>query len=203
MQNHSSLSPSRQNLQPYNLLSLPLELSRMMETFMSGAGGLMPFGSPMGMLSPVRIDVTEDASQLQLVAEMPGMQARDIDVQLEGQELRISGEKNGESHSQVDRVHLKERSFGHFSRTVVLPFTADVEQVSADFCNGILTLRVPKPEATQRAHQIKVRERTNDRDDMGVPATHLEPSPNGLRPGIGQRAETEDCDGDGEQGESA
>lgn len=201
MHNQPSLSPSRQNLQPYNLLSLPLEFSRMMETFMSGAGSLMPFGSPVGMMSPVRIDVTEDESQLQLVAEMPGMQARDIEVQLEGQELRISGEKCGDSSSQIDRVHLKERSFGHFSRTVVLPFTADVEQVSADFCNGILTLRVPKPEASQRAHQIKVRERTNERDEMGVPATHLEPSPNGLRPGIGQRSETED--GDGEEGESA
>lgn len=188
MQNHHNLPTHRQHIQPHDLLSLPLELSRMMETFMSTAGGLMPFASPMGMLSPVRIDVTEGDAQLQLVAEMPGIQARDIDIQLEGQELRISGHKDGEAHNQLDRVHLKERSFGHFSRTVVLPFAADVEQVSADFCNGILTLRVSKPESTQRAQHIKVRDRTSE---AGVPTTHLEPSADGLRPGIGPQGKTD------------
>lgn len=60
MQTQHPLSSPSQGLQAYNLLSLPLELSRMMETFMSGAGGLMPFSSPLGLLSPVRIDVIED-----------------------------------------------------------------------------------------------------------------------------------------------
>ncbi len=199
MRNHHPLSPSHQAFQPYTLLSLPLELSRMMETFMSaGAGSLMPFGSSMGMLSPVRIDVLEDEAELQLVAEMPGIEAQDIDVQLDGQELRISGHKHGESQPQPDRVHLKERSFGHFSRTVVLPFQADVEQVSADFCNGILTLRVPKPEAIKRTQHIKVRDRTKEAE---VPATHLEPSANGLRPGIAPREDNvsqaeDDVDGE-------
>ncbi len=201
MQNQLSLSlqsPRSQSLQPYSLLSLPLELSRMMETFMSGAGGMLPFNAPMGLLSPVRIDVIEDASALQLVAEMPGVDAQDIDVELEGQELRISGEKNGEVDHLADRVHLKERSFGHFTRTVMLPFPADVEQVSADFCNGILTLRVPKPEALKRAQHIKVRDRSKE---AGVPITHLEPSANGARPGI--RA-PEDADDDGSNtGEAA
>lgn len=197
MQNQPSLSANRQPFQPYNLLALPLELSRMMETLMTaGAESLMPFGSSLGMLSPLRIDVVEAESELQLVAEMPGFRAQDIDVQLEGQELRISGHKRGDAQHQSDRFHIKERSFGQFSRTVVLPFQADVEQVSADFCNGVLTLRVPKPEALKRAQHIKVRDRTQEAQ---VPTTHLEPSANGLRPGIASRDDGDSqADGDGD-----
>lgn len=182
MQTQHHLSPRRPGIQPYDLLSLPLEFGRMMETFISGTGTLLPFNSPMGLLSPVRIDVLEDESALQLVAEMPGVEIQDIDVELEGQQLTISGHKNGESHQHIDRFHIKERSFGHFSRTVLLPFPTDAQQVSADFCNGVLTLRVPKPEAFKQAQHIRIRDRGRE---VGVPTTHLEPSPNGLRPGIG------------------
>jgi HSP20 family protein len=186
MQPTRSSPQTSQGPQPYNLFSLPLEWGRMMEAFISGAGSLTPFGSPMGLLSPVRIDVLEDESAFELVAEMPGVQAQDIDVELEGQELRISAQKNGESQHQSDRFHLKERSFGHFSRSVMLPFPADVEQVCADFSNGILTVRVPKPEALQRTQHIRVRDRGKE---GGVPTTHLEPSADGLRPGIGLHEE--------------
>lgn len=203
MQNHHALSPRNPGAHPYSLLSLPLELSRMMETFMSSAGGLMPFSAPLGLLSPVRIDVLEDESALQLVAEMPGVRAQDIDVELEGQELRISALKNGQTQHDGDRVHLQERSFGRISRTVVLPFQADVEQVCADFCNGVLTLRVPKPASLKRAQHIQVRDRSrSSADDAEVPSTHLEPSADGLRPGIapseGDVGETSDASGESE-----
>lgn len=198
MQTQHHLSPRNPGLQPYDLLSLPLEFGRMMETFISGTGGLLPFSSPMGLLSPVRIDVLEDDSALQLVAEMPGVEIHDIDVELEGQQLTISGQKNGESHQHIDRFHLKERSFGHFSRTVLLPFPADAQQVSADFCNGVLTLRVPKPEAFKQAQHIRIRDRARE---GGVPSTHLEPSPNGMRPGIGAREDDHDSGEEAGEGE--
>src|SRR3989344_5998347 len=124
MQPTRSSPQTSQGPQPYNLFSLPLEWGRMMEAFISGAGSLTPFGSPMGLLSPVRIDVLEDESAFELVAEMPGVQAQDIDVELEGQELRISAQKNGESQHQSDRFHLKERSFGSFSLSAMQPFPA-------------------------------------------------------------------------------
>lgn len=198
MQNHFPLSPKNHSPQPFNPMSLPLEFGRMMETFMSGTARLMPFGSATDLLSPVRIDVIEDESALQLVAEMPGIAVQDIDVELEGQQLRVSGQKNGAPRQDIDHVHLKERSFGRFSRTVVLPFLADVEQVSADFCNGILTVRVSKPESLQRAQHIQVRDRTRESQLSSVPNTHLEPTPDGLRPGIGARDTAED-DGQEEQ----
>lgn len=185
MQPNQSFFPPSPGFQSYSLLSLPLELSRMMETFMSGAAGLTPLRSPMDLLSSVRLDVTEDESAWQLVAEMPGIQLQDIDVELDGRELRISGHKGGESRSQVDQVHLNERSFGHFSRTVVLPFQADVEKVCADFCNGVLTLHVPKPAALRRTQHIHVRDRSRDGQLTSVPSTHMEPSADGVRPGIG------------------
>lgn len=188
MQNHHALSPRTPGSQPYSLLSLPLELSRMMETFMSSAGGLMPFSAPLGLLSQVRIDVLEDESALLLVAEMPGVRAQDIDVELEGQELRISALKNGQTRHDGDRVHLQERSLGRISRTVVLPFHAEAEQVCADFSNGVLSLRVPKPASLKRAQHIQVRDRSRSLDDeVEVPSTHLEPSADGLRPGIAPR----------------
>lgn len=189
MMNHHATSSGSTGLQPFDLLSLPIGLSRMMESFMSGAGHLMPFNPSLGMLSPLRIDVTEDDSALQLVAEMPGVQARDIHVELEGQALRISGHKDAEMDQRGERIHLKERSFGHFTRTVLLPFPAYVEQVCAEFCNGVLTLRVPKPEALKRPQHIPVRDRTRE---PSVPSTYLEPSANGLRPGIAVQAGAQD-----------
>jgi len=130
-------------------------------------------------VSSVRLDVVEDDDQVCLSAEMPGMRAQDIEVRLDGNTLYLSGHKRETVDGQRDHIHIMERSYGRFVRTVPLPFMADPSTVTAEFEGGVLSVRIPKRRDSQTSQQIKVRERT---PQMEVPNTAMEPTPDGRRP---------------------
>jgi HSP20 family protein len=107
------------------------------------------FGRSMGGMLAPRIDVSETDQELRLSVELPGVDEKDIDVSLVGDQLTIKGEKKSEQQDKQDddgRVfHRVERSYGAFRRSMTLPFEADPDNVSADFKNGVLTVTLPKP----------------------------------------------------------
>jgi HSP20 family protein len=101
-----------------------------------------------GMLSP-RIDVSETEKEVTLAVELPGVEEKDIDVTLSGDQLTIKGEKKSEQESKDDKngrvFHRMERSYGAFQRTMTVPYEIEPEKVTASFKDGVLRITLPKP----------------------------------------------------------
>lgn len=94
---------------------------------------------------PVDIQETEDAYVF--LAELPGLNKSDIQITLENNVLRLSGERKFEKDSaKKENFHRIERTYGAFSRSFTLPTLVNSEKVEAAFENGILRISVPKAE---------------------------------------------------------
>lgn len=100
-------------------------------------------------------DIRESEEAFTVVAELPGLDKKDVDVTLENNVLTLRGERTFENEDNQDNYHRVERTYGRFQRSFTLPNGIDAEKVSATFTNGLLTLTVPKA-ATARARTIKV-----------------------------------------------
>jgi HSP20 family protein len=101
------------------------------------------------------VDIFEDAHNITIQAELPGMEEKDIDVSLENSVLSISGERKLENEEKKDNFHRIERSYGHFTRSFTLPPTVDPENVNAEFLNGVLKITLSKREEA-KPKQIKI-----------------------------------------------
>jgi HSP20 family protein len=109
------------------------------------------------------VNVEETREELLLTAEVPGMTAEDIDIELENNVLTVRGEKSFERTEGEDdkRYHVWERRYGSFERSFALPRTVRAEDIHAEYQNGILTIRMPKaPEAKSRKISIGVADET-------------------------------------------
>lgn len=158
----SSLS---HNIPPRGLVATPLwrlheEMGRLFdETFRSfGSLGLPSVAASLPTMP--RIDVQETEQELCISAELPGVQTADLDVRLNGDVLAISGEKRN-SRDEVDDsgMHVSERSYGRFSRSVQLPFAPKSEaDVSAEFKDGVLSLRIPRQADARQTRRIQIRQ---------------------------------------------
>lgn len=98
---------------------------------------------------------TNDDGQL-ITAEMPGVRPEDLEIDVTGDALSISGERKPVDVGKDARYHRRERSFGSFSRTIQLPFMVDTNKVEANFHNGILQIRLPRAEA-DKPKKIKIK----------------------------------------------
>ena len=91
------------------------------------------------------VDISEEDEKYQIKADLPGVEKKDITVSLHDGVIRISGEKKTETESGKDsKNHRKERFFGSFSRSFVLPETVDEDKVEANYKDGVLILDIPK-----------------------------------------------------------
>jgi HSP20 family protein len=81
-----------------------------------------------------------------LTAELPGLEAKDVEVSVTGDMLTIKGEKKTEKEEKDERRHLVERTYGAFSRMVRLPAPVAADKIQATFKNGVLTVTLPKTE---------------------------------------------------------
>jgi HSP20 family protein len=122
------------------------------------------FGRSMGGTLAPRVDVSETAKDMTLTVELPGVEEKDIDVSLSGNQLTIKGEKKSEHEDKKDEqgrvFHRVERSYGAFQRTMTVPFDVESDKVSAQFKDGVLTITLPKPiDATgqPQARRIEVK----------------------------------------------
>ena len=80
-------------------------------------------------------------------AEMPGLSPEEINIDVTGDALSISGERKPGQMTQGAYYHRRERSFGSFSRTIQLPFMVDTAKVEANFKNGVLMIYLPRADA--------------------------------------------------------
>ncbi|MEP7305482.1 MAG: Hsp20/alpha crystallin family protein [Acidobacteriota bacterium] len=105
-------------------------------------------------MPPVDIHQTGDR-ELVLTAELPDMAREDISITIENFVLTLTGEKKHSSEVKQEHLHHVERRYGTFSRSFSLPQTVDGSKVSAEYKNGVLTVRLPLREEA-KPRQIKV-----------------------------------------------
>jgi HSP20 family protein len=103
------------------------------------------------------VDILEKDGDLILRAELPGMAEKQIELKLEGNTLTLKGERNLENEDKKNNYHRVESFYGSFMRTFRLPDTVDMEKISADYKNGILTVTMPqKAEVKPREIQVSI-----------------------------------------------
>jgi HSP20 family protein len=101
------------------------------------------------------VDVYEDEHKVALKIEVPGIEEKDIHVQVENNTLTVSGERKIEKEEKEENYRRVERQYGSFTRTFTLPTTVDAENVSANYEKGVLNITLPK-KAEAKPKQIKV-----------------------------------------------
>jgi HSP20 family protein len=141
------------------LMTLRGEMDRLFDSFfrepLGGALDWPHWGA--GKWSPA-VDVAEDDKEVSVRAELPGIDPKDIDVTVVGNQVVISGEKRESSETKEKGVYHSETRYGSFRRTIPLPEGVDTEHVDAEYANGVLTLRLPKTApANQKRIEVKVK----------------------------------------------
>jgi HSP20 family protein len=106
------------------------------------------------------IDVSETDEAVVVEAELPGMDAKEVELSFQGNSLVLKGEKTEEKESKEKDFHIRERRFGSFQRMVPLPPGVDVDKAKAEFEKGVLRVRIPKTaEAKQQRRKIEIKAR--------------------------------------------
>ena len=129
------------------------DMDRLWDSFFEG--GLTKRGEERGGWLP-SLDVSETKNELVVKAEVPGMDAKDIDISLSDGVLTIKGEKKQEKEEKEADYHLVERSYGSFVRSVRLPKEVQGDKISASYKDGILKVALPKSEEAKKK-EIKIK----------------------------------------------
>jgi HSP20 family protein len=95
--------------------------------------------------SPV-VDIFDDQDRIVIKAELPGVEKKDISLDVKGRILTLRGERASDKEVQEESYYRRERLFGRFERAFTLPMDVSVDKVSADFKDGVLKIEIPKPE---------------------------------------------------------
>ena len=127
------------------LSSLQNEMNRLFGTVFDAPAGGAGNGGTLRRWMPA-MDLLETADHFVLRADLPGMTQEDVNIELEDSTLTVSGERKAEHEEHQEGFFRVERAFGSFSRSLALPQGIDPEAVTASFDNGVLEIRIPKPE---------------------------------------------------------
>ena len=104
------------------------------------------------------IDVAETGDAIDVTAELPGCESKDVDISVTGRTMTIRGEKKSEKETKGKNWQMSERSYGSFSRVIPLEFSVDPAKVEATFDKGVLRVHVPKPpEAKSETKKIAIK----------------------------------------------
>jgi HSP20 family protein len=104
------------------------------------------------------IDIAETPEAIDISAEIPGCDPKDVEISLVGRTLTLRGEKKTETERKDKNFHAVERSYGAFVRTVPLPYAVDPAKVEANFDKGVLKVHLPKPpEAKEDVKKIPIK----------------------------------------------
>jgi HSP20 family protein len=101
------------------------------------------------------VDIYEDEHTITLKLEAPGIDEKDIDVRIDNNTLTVHGERKIEKEEKEENFRRVERQYGSFTRSFTLPSSVDVSQVSADYAQGVLNIKLAK-KAEAKPKQIKV-----------------------------------------------
>ena len=133
-----------------NFRSLQGEINRLFDRDLDDSNGQLTQW-------PMRVDIREDENSIVVKADVPGMEQKDIHVNVDNGMLTISGERKFSDEEHKDQYHRVERAYGRFSRSFQMPNTTNPENISATYKNGVLEVTLPKrEEAKPRSIQVQV-----------------------------------------------
>ena len=148
--------------------SLRTEMDQLFDRFVGGWGIPLPrrmfdvepsfrYESAFTMPTPA-VDITEDDTAYKVMAELPGMNEKEIEVVVSGDMLTLKGEKRAEKEQKDKNLYLSERSYGSFQRSFYVPDGVDRDKIGADFSKGVLTITMPKTvKAVEQKKTIQVK----------------------------------------------
>lgn len=125
-------------------MTLHQEIDRLFDDFMRG----WPAIDRAAEFVP-QMDVTESDKEIEITVELPGLEEKDLQVNVADNILTITGEKKAEKEEKNKNYRLYERSYGSFSRSIELPAGIDADAIKASLSNGVLKVTVPKPAPAQ------------------------------------------------------
>ncbi len=140
-------------------LTLHHEMNRLFDNVFSRFDSTMP--SVFNQMSAwPSVEVVETDKDIRIVAELPGMDEKDVEVSVSDDVLTICGEKKAE----IDKErHFSERYYGRFERRIPLPFEVEDDRAEASFENGVLTVTLPKsPMAEAKTKRIEISGKAKD-----------------------------------------
>jgi HSP20 family protein len=134
-------------------MSLQREIDRLFEDFTRGFPTFSGNGATALMPS---MDVTETDKEIEVTAELPGLEEKDVQINLADNLLTIRGEKKAEKEQKDKNFRLVERSYGSFERTLELPEGVNPDAIKANIAKGVLKVTIAKP-APAQAKKIEVK----------------------------------------------
>ena len=142
----------RGELAPWD--SFRSEFDQFFESFFRDPLGLAEVSFGTAPWAP-SLDVSESEKEVTVRAELPGVKPEDLDISVAGNMLVLAGEKKESSEREAEGFYCAERRFGSFRRAVRLPTEVDADKVTAEYQDGVLTIRLQKSELVQ-ARRIAV-----------------------------------------------
>lgn len=130
--------------------TLQTDLDRVFDTFFGGRTG----NGATRRWTPA-MDLVETDDHLVLKADLPGLDADDVEIEVKDGVLTVTGERKTEHGDSSNGYHRVERAYGRFSRSLSLPAGVDSDQVQAEFDKGVLEVRIPKP-AERKPHRVQI-----------------------------------------------
>ena len=138
---------TRRDTNPFSFLQQ--EIDRLFDDVSRNIPGLAATAMPS-------MDISETDKVIEITAELPGLEKKDVELNVTDNLLTIRGEKKNEREEKNKDYHLVERSYGSFSRSVELPPGVKVEDIAAEIANGVLKVTVQKP-IPKQAKQIEIK----------------------------------------------
>ena len=130
-----------------DLVSLQERMNRLFEDSFRGTGRAAGDEDwALGGSWAPAVDIFEQGGDIVLKAELPGVDAKDVDIRVENNILTLRGERKLDNEVKRESYHRVERSYGSFSRSFTLPTVVDTDKIKADYRDGVLRVTLPKRE---------------------------------------------------------
>lgn len=136
---------------------LQKEMNRLFDDFFEDFQ-LTSFEEKMATPFNPRVNVRETEKSVEISAELPGIEEKEIDISVSNDSVTIKGEKKEEKEEKGECFHRVERSYGSFQRQIPLPCEIEMEKAEAAFKDGVLNITLPKsPEAQKNVRKIQIK----------------------------------------------
>ena len=113
-------------------------------------------GMPLSSIAAA-VDVVEEEKLFLISVELPGIEAKDVEVSVSNNALVVKAEKKNDGEEKAQSYYLREREYGWFERFIEMPIGVDSDKIEAQFANGVLTIELQKtPEAVRKHKRVPV-----------------------------------------------
>ncbi len=130
----------------HNLVTIQDRMNRIFDDAFRGQRGSAEDDWALGGNWAPAVDIFEQGDNIVLKAELPGIDAKDVDIRVENNVLTLRGERRFETDVKRESCHRVERAYGTFSRSFTLPNVVDTEKIKADYKDGVLQVTLPQKE---------------------------------------------------------